>query len=133
MIEKTPASVAATYFDALSRGDVPTVMNQFDQEVLWHQPGTNRFSGDYRGVEAIGALISGMMEVSDGTFALAATGSYMVNGELVAVPVRFTGKRATGALDLAGVDLLTVRGGKIVAAHLFSEDASAEDAFWGQF
>ena len=56
----------------------------------------------------------------------------MVNGELVAVPVRFSGRRSDISMDMGGVDLLTVREGKIVEVHLFSEDAPAEDAFWGQ-
>ena len=71
------------------------------------------------------------MSVSEGTFQLTVTGSLMVNGDLVAVPVRFTGQRADASMDMAGVDLLTVRGGKIVEVHLFSEDGSAEDLFWG--
>ena len=56
----------------------------------------------------------------------------MVNGELVAVPVRFTGRRDVVSMDMAGVDLLTIREGKIAEVHLFSEDGVAEDAFWGR-
>ena len=55
----------------------------------------------------------------------------MVNGELVAGPVRFSGRRDAASMDMAGVDLLTVRDGKIVEVHLFSEDGEAEDEFWG--
>jgi ketosteroid isomerase-like protein len=100
--------------------------------VIWHQPGANRFSGDHGGVDGVGALLGEMMEVSEGTFSLAVAGPAMVNGDLVAVPVRFSGSRTEAAMDMAGVDLLTVRGGRIVEVHLFSEDASAEDTFWGR-
>ena len=131
MNDTTPASVAGTYFDALGRGDIPTVMAQFGDEVVWNQPGANTFSGLHRGVDGVGALLGGMMSVSEGTFQLTVTGSPMVNGDLVAVPVRFTGQRADASMDMAGVDLLTIRGGKIVEVHLFSEDGSAEDLFWG--
>lgn len=127
----TPAAVAGTYFDALGRGDIPTVMAQFDEAVVWHQPGGNQFSGDHKGVDGVGALLGGMMAASEGTFQLAVSGAPMVNGELVAVPVRFSGKRAESVMDMAGVDLLTVRDGKIVEVHLFSEDGAAEDLFWG--
>ncbi|MCK8475706.1 nuclear transport factor 2 family protein [Microbacterium aurugineum] len=132
MSDLTPASVAATYFDALGRGDVPTAMAQLSPQVVWHQPGANRFSGDHTGIDGVGALIGGMMEVSVGSFRLDVAGAAMVNGALVAVPVRFSGTRAGSSMDMAGVDLLTVRDGKIVEVHLFSEDAAAEDAFWGQ-
>ncbi|MDI6024097.1 nuclear transport factor 2 family protein [Leucobacter sp. UT-8R-CII-1-4] len=130
--QTAPAAVAAAYFDALGGGDVPTAMAQLSPEVVWYQPGANQFSGDHVGVEGVGALLGGMMEASEGSFQLAVTGPAMVNGELVAVPVRFTGARSGASMDMAGVDLLTVRDGKIVAVHLFSEDGAAEDAFWGR-
>ena len=131
MTEQTPAVVAATYFDALGRGDVPTAMAQLSSSVIWHQPGANRFSGNHSGMEGVGALLGGMMEASQGSFQLAVTGPAMVNGELVAVPVRFSGRRDGVSMDMAGVDLLTIRDGNIVEVHLFSEDGTAEDEFWG--
>ena len=132
MTDQTPTAVAATYFDALGSGDIPTVMAQFSDAVVWHQPGANRFSGDHVGVAAVGALLGGMIEASEGTFQLTVAGPPMANGELVAVPIKFSGGRADASMDMAGVDLLTVRDGKIVEVHLFSEDAPSEDSFWGQ-
>ena len=132
MSEQTPAAVAATYFDALGRGDVPTAMAQLSDAVVWHQPGANRFSGDHVGADGVGALLGGMMEASQGSFQLAVTGPAMVNGDLVAVPVRFSGQRDAVSMDMAGVDMLTVRDGRIVEVHLFSEDGPAEDEFWGR-
>ena len=132
MTDRTPVAVAGSYFDALSRGDVPAAMALFSPDVVWHQPGANRFSGDHEGIGGVGALLGGMMEVSEGTFELAVTGPAMDNGELVAVPVRFSGRRADASMDMSGVDLLTIRDGRIVEVSLFSADGPAEDAFWGQ-
>ncbi|GAB3763807.1 nuclear transport factor 2 family protein [Microlunatus parietis] len=131
MSEQQPAAVAATYFDALAQGDVPGAMALLAPEVVWHQPGANQFSGDHVGVDGVGRLLGGMMEASQGTFQLQVTGTAMINGELVAVPVRFSGSRDGATMDMSGVDLLTIRGGKIAKVHLFSEDGAAEDAFWG--
>jgi ketosteroid isomerase-like protein len=132
MTEQTPAAVAATYFAALGRGDVPTAMAQLSDAVVWHQPGANRFSGDHVGAEGVGALLGGMMEASQGSFQLVVTGPAMVNGDLVAVPVHFSGSGDGASMDMTGVDLLTIRDGKIVEVHLFSEDGPAEDEFWGR-
>lgn len=132
MNETTPRAVATAYFEALRQGDAPTAMGLLSPQVVWHQPGANRFSGDHTGVDGIGALLGGMMEISAGTFQLAVTGPLMTNNEFVAAPVRFTGTHATASMDMTGIDLLTVREGKIVEVRLFSEDAPAEDAFWGQ-
>lgn len=129
---QTPAAVAASYFDSLGRGDVPGAMALLSPDVVWHQPGANQFSGDHTGIDGVGALLGGMMGASEGSFQLSVTGESMVNGELVAVPVRFTGARTGASMDMAGIDLLTVRDGKIVEVHLFSADGAAEDIFWGQ-
>jgi ketosteroid isomerase-like protein len=131
MTDTNPAAVAARYFDALASGDVPTAMAQLSPDVVWHQPGANRFSGDHHGLEGVGALLGRMMELSEGSFQLAVTGPAMVNGDMVAVPVRFSGQREGIAMDMTGIDLLTIWDGRIAAVHLFSEDGAAEDHFWG--
>jgi hypothetical protein len=76
-------------------------------------------------------MIGGMMTVSEGTFELALTGTPMVNGTLVAVPVHFTGKREGAAMAQDGIDLLRIDRGRIAEAWLFSSDPRSEDAFWG--
>lgn len=131
MNEQNPESVSAAYFGALATGNVPEAMGLLSTDVVWHQPGANQFSGDHAGVEGIGALLGGMMQASEGTFQLAVSGPAMVNGELVATPVRFSGTRSDASMEMTGIDLLTVRDGKIVEVHLFSEDGPAEDVFWG--
>lgn len=130
-MSNTPKQVADAYFGALGRGDIGTVMSLLSPNVVWHQPGANRFSGDHAGLDGVGALLGGMMEASAGSFALSVAGPAMENGTLVAVPVRFTGQRDGAAMDMSGVDLLTVEDGAIVEVHLFSEDGASEDAFWG--
>jgi uncharacterized protein len=131
MTDQNPAAVATRYFDALSAGDIPRAMALFSPGVVWHQPGANRFSGDHHGPDGVGELLGGMMEASEGTFQLSVTGPAMVNGDLVAVPVRFTGRREGAAMDMTGIDLLTIADGAIAAVHLFSEDGDSEDRFWG--
>lgn len=73
MSEQTPAAVAA-YFEALGRGDVPAAMGLLDPQVVWHQPGTNQYSGDHVGLDGVGALLGGMMQASEGSFELTVTG-----------------------------------------------------------
>jgi uncharacterized protein len=130
-VDTTPLAVARTYFDALAAKDFATVAGMFADDIVWHQPGENRFSGTHRGSTAVGEMIGGMMTVSEGTFELALTGTPMVNGTLVAVPVHFTGKREGAAMAQDGIDLLRIDGGRIAEAWLFSSDPRSEDAFWG--
>jgi ketosteroid isomerase-like protein len=127
----TPLDVVNRYFDALSAKDFPTVASMFADDIVWHQPGDNRFSGTHRGGAAVGEMIGGMMTVSEGTFELTLTGAPLVNGTMVAVPVHFTGKRDGAAMSQDGIDLLRIEGDKIAEAWLFSSDPQSEDAFWG--
>ena len=126
-----PRGVAVAYFEALECGDVAAATGMLEPEIIWDQPGGNRFSGRHMGIDGVGALLQNMMEVSQGTFRLAVAGPAMVNGELVAVPVRFSGERDGVRMDMSGIDLLTVHDGLITAVQLFSEDGRAEDEFWG--
>lgn len=132
MVESTgPLAVSGKYFDALSAKDFATVAGMFADDIVWHQPGGNRFSGTHRGSAAVNEMIGGMMTVSEGTFDLALTGSPMVNGSTVAAPVHFQGKRDGAAMAQDGLDLLRIEGDRIAEVWLFSSDPQSEDAFWG--
>jgi ketosteroid isomerase-like protein len=126
-----PVAVVQQYFDALAAKDFATVASFFADDIVWHQPGANHFSGVHSGAGAVNTMIGGMMEVSEGTFELALTAPPMLNGDLVAAPIHFTAKRAGADLAQDGLDLLKVADGKIVEAWLFSSDQPAEDTFWG--
>ncbi|MEV6239088.1 nuclear transport factor 2 family protein [Lentzea sp. NPDC051838] len=128
----TPLSVITRYFDALESGDFATVAAQFAEDVVWHQPGSNRFSGSHRGADAVGALIGGMMSVSEGTFSLRRNAPLMLNGDVVAAPVAWTARRSGASMDGVGVDVMRVADGKVAEVWLYTADPASEDAFWGQ-
>ncbi|WNM35712.1 nuclear transport factor 2 family protein [Streptomyces sp. Li-HN-5-11] len=127
----TTLRIARQYVDAVSAKDFGTVVGLFAEDVVWHQPGDNRFSGTHRGAATIGEMFDGMMAVTEGTFELGSTGEPMVNGALVAVPVRFSAKRDGVEMGMHGVDLLRIEGGRIAEVWLFSAGQQGEDEFWG--
>lgn len=124
--------IAKDYIRAAQTGDQALLAATVSPSVVWHQPGANRFSGTHRGLAAVGAMIGGMMEVSQGSFAITEASHYMENGDWVAVSIRFGGKREGARLEQAGVDLLRIADGKIAEVFLFSSDPAQEDRFWGQ-
>ncbi|MET9634427.1 nuclear transport factor 2 family protein [Lentzea sp. NPDC006480] len=128
----TPLAVVTTYFEALESGDFATVSAQFADDIVWHQPGANRFSGVHHGSAAVGAMLVGMMEVSEGTFTLKRNAPLMLNGDIVAAPVHWTAKRSGAEMDGVGVDVMRVVGGKVVEVWLYTADQPEEDAFWGK-
>jgi ketosteroid isomerase-like protein len=127
----TALRIARQYADAVSAKDFATVTGLFTDDIVWHQPGNNRFSGTHRGAAAIGEMFSGMMTVTDGTFALEPTMEPMANGPLVAAPVHFSAKRDGVEMEMNGVDLLRIEGERVAEVWLFSAGQRGEDDFWG--
>jgi ketosteroid isomerase-like protein len=133
MTNHLPGAVVSRYFESLDRGDLPSALALLGADAAWYQPGSNRFSGVHIGYIAVASLFAGMMEVSEGTLRITLADVPMVNGDLVACRVRFGAQRADASIEMSGVDLFTVEGGKIAAIHLFSDDNAAEDRFWGTY
>ncbi|HEX8868301.1 MAG TPA: nuclear transport factor 2 family protein [Lentzea sp.] len=127
----TPLAVITRYFDAIESGDFATVAAQFADDIIWHQPGANRFSGTHRGSSAVGEMIGGMMSISEGTFSLRRNAPLMLNGDIVAAPVAWTARRSGASMDGVGVDVMRVVDGKVVEVWLYTADQPEEDAFWG--
>ncbi len=128
----TPKEVVMAYVQALGKGDIPTAFSFFNPNAKWNQPGSNQFSGTKNGTNEIGEMLGGMMKVTNGTFAVNPNGNLTVNGNLVIMPVRFTGNLDDRNIDMGGFDLFDVQDGKITEVWLFSDDQKLEDEFWGK-
>ncbi|TDB74739.1 nuclear transport factor 2 family protein [Micromonospora sp. KC723] len=124
-------AVARRYVDAMKAKDFATVASLFADDIVWHQPGDNRFSGSRHGVGAVNDMLGGQMAVTNGTLDVQVTGAPMVNGAFVALPVHFSAKRDGAEMSMDGVDVLRVEGDKVAEVWLFSADQQGEDAFWG--
>ena len=124
--------ISKTYIKAVQTGDQATLGSIISPDVIWHQPGKNRFSGTHQGMANVGPMLGAMMEVSKGTFAITRADHYMANGDWVAITLEFAGEANGIQLKQPGADLIRIEGGKIVEVRLFSSDQAQEDAFWGQ-
>ena len=124
--------IAKAYIKAVQTGDQAALGSLISPEVVWHQPGSNRFSGRHEGMATVGPMLGSMMEVSKGTFAISRADHYMANGDWVAITLEFTGQANGVELKQPGVDLLRIKDGKVIEVRLFSSDPVQEDAFWGQ-
>lgn len=127
-----PREIVLAYLEALGKGDIPAAFSFFSPNAKWHQPGSHQFSGVKSGIDAIGKMLGGMMEATQGTFTLKPNGNLMVNGNMAALPVRFSGTIEDRKIDMTGVDLFEVQEGKVTGVWLFSEDQDLEDEFWGK-
>lgn len=124
--------IAKAYINAVQTGDQAALGNIFHPNVVWHQPGNNKFSGTKNGMTELGAMLGGMMEASAGSFAISKVNRYLANDDLVAVEIEFSGQRDGLKLAQPGIDLLRIKDGKVVEVWLFSSDPAQEDQFWGR-
>jgi ketosteroid isomerase-like protein len=122
---------AKAYIRAVQQGDQAALGELLHPDIVWHQPGRNRFSGTHRGMGAVGAMLGGMMAVSQGSFKITRANRYMANGDWVAIEIEFEAERPGMKLAQPGVDLVRIDNGRIVEARLFSSDQEGEDAFCG--
>ena len=125
------ATTARIYADALTAKDFATVAGMFAENVVWHQPGTHRFAGTYRGAAEVNGHLGALMGASQGSFELSVTSEPMINGDLAAMQVEFSAQREGAAMSMGGVDVVRVEGDRIAEVWLYSADQQAEDEFWG--
>lgn len=55
-------------YEAFAQGDIETVLSLFTDDILWHVPGRNQLSGDYRGKDEVGGFFMKLNELTSGTF-----------------------------------------------------------------
>lgn len=124
--------IAKTYIKAVQTGDQATLANIISPEVIWHQPGSNQFSGVHKGMAAVGPMLGRMMEVSKGTFNITKADHFMANGDWVAITIEFSGEANSIRMSQPGIDMIRIANGKIVEVRLFSSNQEEEDRFWGK-
>jgi len=132
MAEQDNVAVVQGYFEALKAGDLAKLGSLLADDIVWHQPGSSRLSGTYRGVSEVSSLFKQFMEISGGSFQIDRVDAIMANGNLVSAILHFRAERGKHKMAMGGVDLMRIEGGRIKEVWLFSADQEAEDCFWGK-
>lgn len=98
-------------------------------DIVWHVPGHNRVSGEYRGREAYTRDMSaGMAPLDRWEFEVL---DVMPNGDLVMATVRMRGERKGVALDVLGGHVMRLDDdGRVVEGWGFASDQDALDRFF---
>lgn len=98
------------------------------QEIIWHVPGHNPVSGDYRGFEEYTQLMpSRMAPLTRWDFQLE---DIMINGNYVMTTLRIQGERKGKSVDLRGGHLMRIHDGKVVEGWGFLDNQDALDDFF---
>jgi len=107
-------------YGAFGRGDVPTVLGGFADDIEWHEAEGMPYGGVYRGGDAVLQNVFGPIATDVEDFAVTAE-EFVGSGDTVAAVVRYTGTgKVTGkTLDVAAVHLWDIRDGKITRFRQF--------------
>jgi uncharacterized protein len=116
-------------FDAFAKGDVDTLRELTDQDGVWHTPGRNLLSGDYRGVDEILGFFARVMELTGGTFR-AELHDVVANDEHAVALYVSRGEREGRTLENRNVLVIHVRNGKLAETWTLSDDQYAADEFF---
>lgn len=118
------------FHDAQQRGDAAAVMELLAADVVWHVPGKNLLSRDYRGKGEVAGFFARVRELSGGTVRtelIDVLGSETFGIALVHVFAERAGKSLDGQYQAF---TYRVKNGKISEFWFLVEDRYAVDAFW---
>jgi len=99
-------------YAALDSGDWQTLRGLLAADVKWHSPGRHAFSGDHHGPDAVLRWLTGIHEMTGGTFRVEIH-DVLANDEHVVVLATAHGERGTHAVHDNHAQVFHVRDGVI--------------------
>ncbi len=116
---------------AFASADVRAMEDAFDEDVIWHSPGTNRFSGEYRGRAATIERLDRMRDAGIST--RFDVHDVVANDEHAVALAHLHLEVADGRrYDQPQVQVAHVRSGKIVEFWTMNQDQAVLDLMIGR-
>lgn len=123
-------------YDAATRGAVGSVLDHFNEDVVWHVGGRNLLSGDYHGRYGdyhgrygVSRFFAELSQLSGGSFELEVR-EVLASDEHVAVLVRERARRDGRASETDSLHLWRLRDGQFAEWWRYPVDTYADDEFW---
>ena len=108
-------------YEAFNAGDGNAVMDLFDDNIEWVQPGDSAIGGSYRGKQDLAGLLAKMAEKQT----TADPQRFIADGDDVIALCQTTAGGETSEM----AQVFTLRDGKVVAAHAYADTAALERIF----
>ena len=118
------------WLDAYGNNDRQTMRDSLADDAVWHVGGTHRYSGDYRGREAILGYFDAVREATGDTMQLERL-EVIANERHGAAFLRVTADRGDRRLETVAADAFRFDDeGRIVEFWASNASQAAIDAFW---
>jgi ketosteroid isomerase-like protein len=117
-------------YAAFQRGDLDALRNDYlADDIVWHSPGRNPLSGDYRGIDEVMQAFGKIIEETGGNFRLEIH-DCVANDEHAVVIGTVHGERNGNVLDDHYTHVVHMRDGKVSESWILQEDLYAADEFF---
>ena len=117
-------------YAAFQTGDLDTVRLLFDDDIVWHIPGHNQQSGDYKGVDNVLATFLRNMQDTNGTFKVELHDVLGSDAHAVALAT-VSGEKDGKTLKDNYTHVVHIANGKVTESWIFDEHQDVVDDFWG--
>ena len=129
MTEHPNATLVRKGYAAFNTGDVATLLELFDEDIVEHQPGNNIMSGEYKGRDAVLGFYGRLAAETGGTFR-AELERVLANDSRVVTVHHSTAQRNGKTLDCRTSLLFEIRDGRTVDIDTLDEDVDAWEDFF---
>jgi uncharacterized protein len=116
-------------YEAFSSGDMAKLQDYFDPNIVWHVPGNNPLSGDYKGFDQVMEFFGKLMQETGGTFKLDVH-DILANDEHTVALVEATAERNGKRLSQKVAHVFHQTDGKVTEFWGFAEDTAVGDEFF---
>jgi uncharacterized protein len=125
------AAIMRRAYAAFNSGDMNTLIELFDESVVWHLPGRSRFADDYQGREATLAYFGQLGQETGGTFQAELQHLLADDEDRVIGIQRSSAQRDGKRLDVSNCIVFELKDGRITDGREHFHDLYAWDEFWG--
>jgi ketosteroid isomerase-like protein len=112
--------------EAFQKGDLDTVRQFLDPNVIWHTPGRNPLSGDYKGADEVLAFFGRLLQETEGTFKIEIHDT-LANDQHGVQLTRNSAQRKGKSLAVNVVNVFHISNGKVTEAWIHNDDQYAVD------
>ena len=114
-----------------AEGNLDAIRDRFSPDIIFHVPGNNQVSGDYKGVDDVFGFFGKLIEGTNGTFKIDPH-DFLANEDHGVAIVTTSGERDGKSLSMKTVHVWNVDAeGKLTENWTFVEDQATADDFWG--
>ena len=124
------AAIIRRGYEAFNSGDMNTLIEVFDESIVWHLPGRSSVANDYQGRDATLAYFGQLAQETGGTFRAELEDVFTDDDDRVVGMQRSRAERDGKRLDVGNCIVFQLKDGRVTDGREHFNDLYAWDEFW---